>query len=713
KNSINSNYVISVIEVDDDHLGLGLLRGGFDIFDKRTGVFSHHLPEKDNPNSISSSTVTILYRNHDGKIWIGTWGEGLDLYDREKNTFTHYKNDPANKNSIVSNFVSCILEDSKKNLWIGSGDGLERLNERTNQFIHFRHSDNDKKSLSQSAVQFIFEDHTNNLWFGTSAGLNLFNRKNETFTAFTEKDGLANNMIKSILEDRSGMLWLASNNGLTRFNPLTIECRNYTISDGLQGKEFKPSSCYRAADGKMYFGGNNGYNTFYPDSLMDNPFIPPVYITDFQVFNKKVLPGGKNSPLNEEISEAKEITLSYSQSVFSFEFSALSYTLPGKNQYAYKLQGFDKEWIYAGNKRTATYTNLNPRDYVFMVKGTNNDGVWNEEGTAVKITITPPFWLTWWFIMGMFALIVSSVYGFYRMRMNGVQKQKILLEQKVNEQTILLVDLNEEERMARMEAEQARTESEMARHEAYQVNEQLQIKNNQLEQFAYVASHDLQEPLRTTASFVELLQQKYCGKIDEKADKYLVFISEATARMRILIDDLLDFAKIGTSGELKKTDCNVILKNLLADIMAAIQDSKADIQYTDLPVINGYPTEIKLLFQNLVINAMKFQKKGINPLIKISAHEKDGYWQFAVSDNGIGIEKQYSERIFDIFQRLHTRQEYTGSGIGLSHCKKIVELHRGKIWVESTPGNGSTFYFSLPTAVAGYERENRTALKTY
>ncbi|MEO7766986.1 MAG: PAS domain S-box protein, partial [Ferruginibacter sp.] len=228
-------------------------------------------------------------------------------------------------------------------------------------------------------------------------------------------------------------------------------------------------------------------------------------------------------------------------------------------------------------------------------------------------------------------------------------------------------------------------------------NQELELKNRELEQFAYVASHDLQEPLRTTAGFADLLKQRYHGKIDERADKYLDFISDSTERMKVLINDLLDFSMIGTKGELKRIDCNNMLKDLLADIMVTIKEAGADIQYTQLPVINGYPTEIKLLFQNLVINAIKFRKKEVAPEIKISAHKNLGYWEFAVSDNGIGIEKKNMERIFDLFQRLHTRTEYEGSGIGLAHCKKIVELHRGKIWVTSELGEGSTFYFSLPS----------------
>jgi light-regulated signal transduction histidine kinase (bacteriophytochrome) len=227
-------------------------------------------------------------------------------------------------------------------------------------------------------------------------------------------------------------------------------------------------------------------------------------------------------------------------------------------------------------------------------------------------------------------------------------------------------------------------------------NKELEGKNKELEEFAFVASHDLQEPLRTTSSFVGLLQQQYKGNLDEKADQYLTYISQASARMQLLITDLLDYSRIGTKMEVKPVDCNNVLAEVLADLGQAINETGAVITSGHLPVFCGYPTEIKLLFQNLVFNSIKFRKKHISPLITISAWQNKDGWQFAFADNGIGIAKEHFERIFIIFQRLHIRSKYQGSGIGLSHCKKIVELHKGKIWLESEINTGTTFYFTIP-----------------
>jgi hypothetical protein len=224
---------------------------------------------------------------------------------------------------------------------------------------------------------------------------------------------------------------------------------------------------------------------------------------------------------------------------------------------------------------------------------------------------------------------------------------------------------------------------------------ELESKNKELEQFAYVASHDLQEPLRTTTSFVELIRKQYYGKLDGTANKYIDYIIQASDRMKTLIKDLLDYSRIGREKTFEQVDCNVILDEVLADLDKVIKENKAEIKAGPLPVVNGFSTELKLLFQNLISNSIKFRKPVIAPVIEIASHQENGHWLFTFSDNGIGIDKQYQQRIFIIFQRLHNRSVYEGSGIGLAHCKKIVELHGGKIWVESKAGEGSTFYFTL------------------
>lgn len=224
---------------------------------------------------------------------------------------------------------------------------------------------------------------------------------------------------------------------------------------------------------------------------------------------------------------------------------------------------------------------------------------------------------------------------------------------------------------------------------------ELEIKNKELEQFAYVASHDLQEPLRTTSSFVDLLRKQYYDRLDENANLYIDYILQSSDRMKTLIKDLLDYSRLGRAKQMDVIDCNLMLKEVLADLDKVIRENGAKIHVEILPVIKGLPTEIKLLFQNLISNSIKFRRPGVSPEINIQGYKQNGFWHFSISDNGIGIEKQHQERIFIIFQRLHNRTDYEGSGIGLAHCKKVVELHGGKIWVESESGKGSTFRFTI------------------
>jgi len=739
KNSLSNNFVWSIFEDSKKNIWIGTDGGGLNLFDPKSGNFTHFRHKKNNKQSICGDIVLTACEDSKGNIWIGTWDNGITVFNPRNNTYKHFKNDPAVASSLSSDNVMMIYEDKDKNIWIGTygsglnlfnpghqsftryqydknrmdgisnntivsiledserklwigtdGGGLNLFNKKTKTFSRFLHDDT-KNSISHNMLSTIYEDSNNSLWIGTRSGLSQFNKKTNRFKVYTMADGLPDNVIFGILEDGKKNLWISTNKGLSCFNPNTRSFKNFGVSDGLQSNEFNEQAYCKSKSGVMYFGGKNGLNQFFPDSIHGIVFEPPLVITNFQVFNKPVaIATGKNdpSPLTKSITETRAIELPYSNSVFSFEFATLNYTASEKKQYAYMLEGFDKEWNYAGSARIATYTNLDPATYLFKVKGLNNEGNWSSNITSIQLIIKPPFWMTWWFRLVVFTTAAGSVGAFYRFRTNTNNAQKAKLLQLVREKTLQLVLSTEEEQKARKEAEKARIETEHA-------NKELKLKNKELEQFVYVASHDLQEPLRTTSSFVELIKQQYHGRLDEMADKYLDFISDASDRMKILIKDLLDFSRIGTNAALKKVDCNIIMKNMLLDISVIIQESKADIQYTELPVIDGYPTEIKLLFQNLVHNAIKFRKKDIAPRIKISVQKAGDYWEFAVSDNGIGMEKQYSERIFVIFQRLHTRKEYAGSGIGLSHCKKIVELHHGKIRVESIPGFGSTFYFTI------------------
>jgi signal transduction histidine kinase/ligand-binding sensor domain-containing protein len=695
KNNINSicgDYVLNVCEDSKGNLWIGTWADGITVFNPQHNTYRHFKHDPSLPSSLSSNNAWVIFEDREKNIWVGTYNGGLNLYDPVKNTFTHFDNGSG---SMGSKQIQCITDDSKGNLWIGTdGGGLLQLNKQTREFTTYLHK-KDSHSISDNRVTYVYEDDKGNLWINTMVGLNYFDTKTKQFTGYYTSDGLPNNVIFGLLEDKD-KFWLSTNRGLSCFDPATMKFKNFGVKDGLQSYEFKMRAFCKTRSGMFYFGGINGFNEFLPASIVETAFDPPVVITDFQVFNKKI-PIGKNSKnqyaLEKHITETREITLPYSSSVISFEFASLSYSNPEKKQYAYMLEGFDKDWNIAGTKRTATYTNLDPGKYVFKVKGMDNEGNWSTRIVTLKLTIIPPFWLTWWFRIAVLLGVGGIIMFFYRRRINFVRSQQQLLEQKVKEQTAQLEKLNEEEHKARLVAEQAQQEID-------QVNKDLARKNIELEQFVYIASHDLREPLRTTASFVELFQQQYKGRLDEKADTYLSYITQSADRMKTLINDLLDYSRIGNHKDAERVDCSAILQEVQADLATAISEAGATITADPMPEINAYRTNLKQLFQNLLINAIKFRKKDTAPVIHIGAERKNGNWQFAFTDNGIGVAEKHKEKIFVIFQRLHTRKEYEGSGIGLAFCKKIVELHNGDIWLESELGKGCTFYFTIQNDIS-------------
>jgi PAS domain S-box-containing protein len=475
-NSLSNNMVWCFHEDTSGVLWIGTLFGGLNKLDREKNIFTHYVHDNNNPHSISADMVGLLLEDRFGVLWLGT-NEGLDKFNRDTERFTHYTFDPDNPNSISNNKIRSLIEDRSGTLWVGTkGGGLNKFDRKTEHFTHYRHDPDDSTSLSNDRVYSLYEDRFNTFWVGTyggglnkfdretdrcirfkpdpdnikslnhdfiteiyedssgnfwlgtyGGGLNKFDREKGLFTHYTEKNGLSNNEVYNILEDNNGNLWLSTNNGLSKFDPGKETFKNYYVEDGLQSNEFNMTAAYKSQKGEMIFGGVNGFNVFFPDSIRDNPNIPPVVITDFQIFNTSV-PIGRGedgrSILTRPITETREIILSHKDNVFSFTFAALNYLAPEKNHYAYMMEGFDENWIYSGTRRFATYTNLNPGNYVFRVKGSNNDGLWNEEGTSLRITIIPPYWRTWWFYTLCTIIIIVFATTAYRYRINLIQKQK-------------------------------------------------------------------------------------------------------------------------------------------------------------------------------------------------------------------------------------------------------------------------------------------------
>ena len=429
-----SNDIVRVVYADNSGaLWIGTHGGGINQFDRKTEKFTRYLNDPNDPTTLSRNEIRAIYQDRSGMLWIGTYSGGLDKLvfgDKPGSPpkFIHYRNDPNNPNSLSNDFVRAIYEDRSGVFWIGTeGGGLNKLvlspdtagkgfDRESGTFTHYQSDPNAENSLNNDYIFSIHEDQSGFLWLGTwGGGLNKFDKVNKKFTHYTEKDGLPNDAIYGILEDGQGNLWLSTNNGLSKFNPKAGTFRNYSAEDGLQSNEFNGGSFYKSRSGEMFFGGIEGFNAFYPDQIKDNPFIPPIIITAFSKLNKEV-------EFDKPLSEIKELKLSYKDYVFSFEFAALDFTAPEKNMYAYKMEGLDEDWVYTNSKkRFATYTTLAPGTYTFRAKGSNNDGVWNEQGASMKIIITPPIWKTWWFQSLAALLLIGLVYLLFRRRSKNIR----------------------------------------------------------------------------------------------------------------------------------------------------------------------------------------------------------------------------------------------------------------------------------------------------
>ena len=455
--SLRHNYIQALHEDHTGKIWVGTVNG-LDALDERTQRFEHHALESGKRHPRLGNVVNTLYADSNGTLWIGTYA-GLNQIDHVRRRANVYRHDPADTNSVSSNGITALYEDKSGTLWVGTNAGLNRFECATQNFTRFNLSTegpanhvlaiheeasgalwigtygglvrfdaarkcftrfvqrpNAVNSLSNNYCFAICEDDANRLWIGTGGGLEAFDRATETFTHFTEKDGLPNSVICAIVAGNDGVLWLSTHKGLSRFDTRTHSFKNFDLADGLQSNMFNPGAYGRRKNGAMLFGGVNGFNLFHPDSLHANSFVPPVAITAFKIFDQVQQFAG-------EMTKQPRIDLAHNQNFFSFEFAALDFTRAEKNQYAYKLEGLDADWIYAGTRRFVGYTNVPPGDYVFRVKGSNNDGIWNDQGAAVRLKISPPFWKTFWFAATCLGMGLALILGLHKYRLRAKLKQ--------------------------------------------------------------------------------------------------------------------------------------------------------------------------------------------------------------------------------------------------------------------------------------------------
>ena len=444
--SISDDFINTLFYDSNNNLWVGTING-LNKYDKETGSFVRFKNDKSNVSSLSGDIITTIYEDSGGIIWIGTLNSGLNAYDPSTGEIYRFVHDKKNPNSISHNSIWSIFEDNKGILWVGThGFGINRYDKVRGTFKVYKNQPENKNSISDNFINVITQDSEGNLWFGTINGLNKFNPKTENFTRYTTKDGLPNNVIYGIIEDYRGHIWLSTNSGITDFDPQSGKVRIYDRGDGLPSDEYRFGAFHKSKDGTIYFGGINGMVMFKPDSIRVNPYIPPVVITDFQIFNKEVPISAIDSPLKKSITETDRIELTWKEEVFSFEFAGLHFASPKQNQYQYIMEGFDQEWQEVGNRRFVSYTNLPPGNtYTFRVKASNKDGLWNEEGKSIEVKILPPPWKSWWafgsysiFGFGLLMGFVNYQIGKERKKKEKIEKHNEELEAIVTERTLLL-----------------------------------------------------------------------------------------------------------------------------------------------------------------------------------------------------------------------------------------------------------------------------------
>ncbi|MBV8635782.1 MAG: GAF domain-containing protein, partial [Burkholderiaceae bacterium] len=434
--SIEDNRVNLIVPDDSGHWWVGT-DSGPERFDPASG---HFTPVKLGPDFPYSALTQAVLKDDEGIYWIASRG-GLHRFDPKSGASATLRHVPDDPTSLCDNWIWHLAQDRHGNLWLATMNGLDRLDRKTGRFQHFRNDPKDQASLSHNRVNFLFQDSRDRFWVGTAGGLDLLQTGADGSIAFKRYDqasGLPGDPIGSILEDAHGKLWISTTAGISRFDPESGTARNFSERDGLTAGSFFINSAWKAPDGMLYFGGINGVSRFYPDAVRDNPSPPQVAITDFLVFNRSILknPGQQGIKLDAALQDTKDLVLPYRDSVFSFEFAALHYADPKRNQYAYRLEGFDGDWVYTdAGKRFAAYTNLDPGHYVFHVKASNKDGVWNEAGVDIGLTILPPMWMTWWFRALLLILLGALAYWLYRFRVRQLLMQTQALENEVGART--------------------------------------------------------------------------------------------------------------------------------------------------------------------------------------------------------------------------------------------------------------------------------------
>ena len=617
--------------------------------------------------------VNAVFEDKTGSIWVATHSHFSKLIDEQSGTFNHYKFNSSEYSIGIARPV--IYQDLDGVFWIGTADGLVRFDAVNESYTTFKNNPVEPASLSNNHIKSILEDPEQPetyLWIGTSGGLNKFNYRTGEFKHYNVNDGLPNEVIYGVLPDNDGNLWLSTNKGLSRFNPESETFRNFDVFDGLQSNEFNTGAFFRSESGELFFGGIQGLNYFHPEEIKDNPFQPPIVLTGLKTGDREISYKSNPDILDAAVSVAEQVTLSYKDDVLTFNFAALDYAAPEKNQYLYKLDGYNDNWISSGNLGSATYTNLPHGEYIFRVKGSNNDGVWNDDGLALAVTITPPFWRTIWAYLIYGLLFFIGFYSLRRYELNRFNLKNQLKLERVQTDSLRKLD---------------------------------HLKSD----FFANISHEFRTPLTLIIGHIDNVLEE---DIDTTTRQKLNLATKNANRLLSLINQLLDLSKLEAGKMTVETSMSNIvpfLKSLLYSFesLAASRNISLKFLANNTPITVPFDADkLERVFFNLISNAIKFTEPGGSVTMSTEITD-NGRACITVADTGIGISESRLPYIFDRFYQVDSSstRNYEGSGIGLAIVNEFIKLHNGSISVESTRADmasgkksGTTFKIYLPLA---------------
>lgn len=708
QNSLNDNVVSCIVEDKQKNLWIGTNDGGLNLYNPTTKHFTYYTLQEGSAAGIGSNNVKAVYVDEaKGAVYIGTHAGGLSVLNRSTGRMEHYN---QQNSTLIDENVYAILPDDEEHLWLGTLTALVRFNTKNHTFTTIQRK-KDGKAIKNRRITNLYRDSRKRLWVGGEEGLSVYitqngevqrapifpadsplvnafinciyeasngvfwigtregvygyNEKQKKMNHYSTVDGLPNNVLYGILEDGAGRLWMSTNKGLTCFSPNTKRFRNFTESDGIQSNQFNSSSYCRTAAGQMYFGGINGITAFRPELLIDNPYTPSVVITGLRLFNKMVRPDDETGILTKNICDTESVTLSASQSAFTLEFVVSNYISGRHNTFAYKLDGYDKEWYYLTDKRSVSYSNLPQGTYNFLVKAANSDGKWNEAPTMLELVILPIWYKTWWAVLlflATFAGFITFVFRFFWMR-KSMEAQLVI------------------ERM----------------------DKERQEEINQMKMRFFInISHELRTPL----TLILAPLQEIMGRISDRWTRgQLDHIQRNANRLLHLVNQLMDYRraelgvfelKVKRGNASRLVQENFLYYDKLARHKKIHYALHLALEEKEVLFDANY---LELIVNNLLSNAFKYTSEGQS--ITVTLTEVNNNLLLQVSDTGTGIPINKQGKIFERFYQIES--EHVGSGIGLSLVQRLVELHHGRIELNSEEGKGSTFSIYLPQDASIYK----------